>query len=77
MYMPPEIDYNKCTACSQCREICSEDVFFEFEKIEENGLIKPKVTYPEACFHCYLCVEGCPSGAIKIRIPLIMHVPYK
>lgn len=75
--MPPEINYGKCTGCGICRETCSEDVFFDLEVFEANGKSIPKVTYPEACFNCYLCVENCPEDAIHIRTPLVMHVPYK
>jgi len=75
--MPPEIDYDKCTACGLCRDVCSEDVFFGPSIGEMQGETKPKVTYPEACFHCYLCAEECPVEAIRIRTPLVMHVSYK
>ena len=73
--MPPEIDYEKCTGCGICREVCAEDVFFD--TIENPGVEKPAVTYPEACFHCYLCVQECPAEAVSVRTPLQMHVPYK
>jgi NAD-dependent dihydropyrimidine dehydrogenase PreA subunit len=75
--MPPEIDYEKCIACGDCRERCSEDVFFSQDSAGEQGELRPRVTYPEACYHCYLCASGCPVGAIAIRTPLVMHVPYK
>ena len=72
--MPPEIDYDKCTGCRQCIDVCAEDVFFGSIAREEE---KPVVTYPEACFHCYLCQRECPEDAIRIRTPLVMHVAYK
>ena len=75
--MPPEIDYEKCIACGDCRERCSEDVFFDRDSEGGQGETKPLVTYPEACYHCHLCADGCPVGAIAIRTPLVMHVPYK
>jgi len=75
--MPPEINYEKCIACGDCRDRCAEDVFFEPGLGEGKDETKPRVTYPEACFHCYLCLDGCPTGAITIRTPLAMHVPYK
>jgi len=75
--MPPEIDYEKCISCGVCRDRCAEDVFFEPGIGEAQSETKPRVTYPEACFHCYLCVDGCPVEAIRIRTPLAMHVPYK
>ncbi|HVN23226.1 MAG TPA: ferredoxin family protein [Syntrophorhabdales bacterium] len=83
--MPPEIDHEKCTACGVCVDVCAEDVFFDEtgtgglsdEDERQRDKKKPGVTYPEACFHCYLCAQTCPQGAITIRTPLIMHVPYK
>jgi adenylylsulfate reductase, subunit B len=75
--MPPEIDYEKCTGCGNCRDTCAEDVFFGWLAGQEGTDSRPLVTYPEACFHCYLCADGCPVGAISIRTPLVMHVPYK
>jgi adenylylsulfate reductase, subunit B len=71
--MPPEINYEKCIACSRCADICAEDVFFGSKKGQ-----KPEVTYPEVCFHCYCCIIECPvEGAIKLRTPLSMTVSYK
>ena len=75
--MPPEIDYEKCIACGKCTDICTEDVFFGTEGFGKKEGAKPKVTYPDACVLCYLCVEECPVDAIWLRTPLVMHVPYK
>ena len=72
--MPPEIDYTKCTGCGKCFNACAEDVFFGFGKVKGA---KPKVTYPDMCFHCNLCVEECTEGALSLRIPLTMSVLYK
>jgi NAD-dependent dihydropyrimidine dehydrogenase PreA subunit len=35
------------------------------------------VSHPEVCFHCYLCVNQCPSEAIRLTTPMAMMVPYK
>ena len=71
--MPPEINYELCTGCGRCVEICAEDVFFG----TANGE-KPLISYPEVCFHCNCCVNECPiEGAIWLWIPLTMHVVYK
>ena len=70
--MPPVIDYDKCTACGVCVDICSEDVFFGTADGE-----MPLVNHPEVCYHCYLCIRECPSGAMWLRTPMPMMVPYK
>ncbi len=73
--MPPEIEYDKCTGCGTCREVCAEDVFFGVAG--PPGAEKPVVSYPEACFHCCLCAIHCPAEAVSVRTPLQMHVPFK
>ncbi len=71
--MPPEIDYEKCTACGRCADICPEDVFFGTKPGE-----KPVISHPEVCTHSCSCVVECPvPGAIRIRTPLSMFIPYK
>ncbi|MBW1804050.1 MAG: ferredoxin family protein [Deltaproteobacteria bacterium] len=72
--MPPEIDYEKCTACGVCVDLCAEDVFFGYVGKEGE---QPAATHPEACFHCFLCVKECPAEAIWLRTPLTMAVPFK
>ena len=66
--MPPVIDEDICTACGECVDICTEDVFFG----SKEGEI-PTVTYPKECVHFGGCVDVCPvEGAIRLRIPLPM-----
>ncbi len=70
--MPPVIDFNKCTKCYKCVEICSEDVFYGSKKGEV-----PNVTYPRECVHFNGCVSVCPTpGAIRLRTPLPMQLVY-
>ena len=73
--MPPEIDYEKCIACGTCTEVCAEDVFFNPESEEKDK--KPVVSYPDLCWHCNWCVKECPEGAIWLKIPMAMMIPYK
>lgn len=70
--MPPVIDAEKCIACGVCADLCAEDVFFGST---EGGT--PVVSHPEACFHCHLCAEQCPAGALWLRTPMPMLVPFK
>jgi adenylylsulfate reductase, subunit B len=70
--MPPVVDKSKCKKCGQCVDICSEDVFFD-----TPGGDFPVVTYPEACWYCNCCVNECPEGAVRLRIPLNMTLVHK
>lgn len=71
--MPPVINETKCLKCGKCAEICAEDVFFGSKKKQV-----PVVTYPDECWHCSACVMDCPAeGAIKLRLPLPMHMLYR
>ena len=71
--MPPEIDPDKCTACGQCVDICTEDVFYGSKEGEV-----PTVRYPRECIHFGGCVHHCPvPGVIRLRIPLPMMLAYK
>lgn len=47
------IDFNNCTHCAKCKEICPQKAINDF-KIDEKK-----------CIGCLLCFENCPTGAIK------------
>jgi len=64
--MPPVIDYEKCTSCGLCDEICMMDVIY-LKKEDDREMPYPK--YPEECWHCGACRQDCPAGAISIRFP--------
>jgi len=71
--MPAIIDNDECIACHECVNACPQDVFFG----SKEGQV-PVVTYPELCYYCNSCVDECPvEGAIRLRIPLPLMIPYK
>ena len=56
------IDYNKCTVCGKCVEVC-KDFSIEIRKgklvISDNPLF--------GCIGCGHCMAVCPTGAIEIK----------
>ncbi len=56
----PKIDYNKCTICGTCIEICPVKVF------EKQG-DKVVVAKPEDCIGCKACEVQCPQKAIEVE----------
>jgi len=61
-----EIEYERCTGCRKCHEVCPLDIITWNEK---KG--KPVVAYPSECQLCFICQEECPEEAIKVKIPII------
>lgn len=70
--MPPILDPAKCTGCGTCAEICNSDIFV----FDRRNDAMPQVKYPEECWHCESCVLDCPSGAIRLRLPLSYSLLY-
>jgi len=56
--VPTKIDYEKCSACFTCVEVCPESVY------DENS--KPVVARPGDCTECEACIDDCPEGAISL-----------
>ncbi|WP_462324864.1 4Fe-4S dicluster domain-containing protein [Desulfoplanes sp.] len=64
----PEIDYDQCTTCGKCVNVCP---------VEAMGLVsandpfdpKGKKTHVHAdiCLGCGVCARNCPEGAISMR----------
>ena len=52
----PVIDYNKCTRCGKCSELC------RFNAISDDIKIDPLV-----CEGCQVCYNFCPENAISLR----------
>ena len=53
------IDYEKCTHCKICYEVCPTDCF---------GLMGRMVfiSYPRDCMSCMLCEMDCPEDCIFV-----------
>jgi len=62
--MTAEFDYEKCTQCGICYNLCPLDV------IALDGESKPYVKYPDECQLCFICQVECPAEAVKVKIPL-------
>lgn len=52
----PEVDYDKCTYCGRCAEVC---VWHAIAVVGKKVLI-----FPELCHGCGSCTLNCPEGAI-------------
>jgi MinD superfamily P-loop ATPase len=52
----PEVDFDKCTACGRCAEVCA---YHAIAVIGQNVLI-----FPALCHGCGSCTLSCPEGAI-------------
>ena len=75
--MPPVINLEKCVKCGQCADICPLEVFGCKQARGEA----PVVRFPDECWHCNVCAQDCPAGAITLRVPvshMILHLdsPY-
>lgn len=53
------INYEECTDCCNCYDICPLDVF-----AVKDGRVY--IAYAEDCMCCYLCEMECPSKAILV-----------
>ena len=57
----PIIDYDKCTGCLACNDMCRHGVY---KPDPETGL--PKVVYGQGCIYgCHGCERQCPADAIR------------
>ena len=68
--MPPVIDPKLCNGCLTCYRMCPQDVF-----AFSRGKMKiPQVAYPQECWYCGACVVDCPREAIRLKLPLPLHI---
>jgi MinD superfamily P-loop ATPase len=52
----PEVDYDKCTFCGRCAEVCA---YHALAVVKQQVLI-----FPELCHGCGSCTLNCPEEAI-------------
>jgi len=52
----PEVDYDKCTFCGRCAEVCA---YHAIAVVNQKVLV-----FPELCHGCGSCTLNCPEGAI-------------
>jgi NAD(P)H-flavin reductase/NAD-dependent dihydropyrimidine dehydrogenase PreA subunit len=68
-----KIDPSKCIACYQCAKSCRCNVLME-------NTVKgqpPMLVYPDECWHCAVCTENCPTGAIEFEHPINQKITWK
>ena len=60
MVVEIKIDYDRCTSCEKCIEVCTFGVLELFED-------RPIVAYPNSCSACLECEKNCPANAIEVK----------
>ena len=58
----PDVDYNKCTFCGYCAEICVYNALCVLKLKEKGGEI---IFFEHLCHGCGGCILLCPEKAIK------------
>lgn len=53
------IDYQKCSGCLRCWQICPMDVYRVAGR-------QPYIAYSRDCMCCYLCELECPEEAVYV-----------
>ncbi|ONI40249.1 hypothetical protein AN639_05030 [Candidatus Epulonipiscium fishelsonii] len=68
-----KFDHTKCIACYQCVSSCRCNVIVENPTKGQP----PILVYPEECWHCAVCTENCPTGAIEFEHPINQKITWK
>jgi uncharacterized protein (DUF362 family)/ferredoxin len=55
----PKVDYNNCTLCGACVEICPNKII----SMKSDRIV---IDY-SGCIPCFCCQEVCPNSAIKVK----------
>ncbi|KPL20320.1 MAG: (4Fe-4S)-binding protein [Anaerolineae bacterium SM23_84] len=56
----PEVDFDKCTYCGRCAEVCQYNAI---AVVERRVLV-----FPELCHGCGSCTLNCPEDAIREKL---------
>ena len=72
-------DWEKCTGCGNCADICPNEAITmkEIQEIEPRPGEKnerPEIDYGRCCF-CGLCVDICPTGSLSLSRDYLHIVP--
>ena len=59
------VDFDSCTGCLKCIEVCPEGVFIEWK--ESSNTLKADPAHEAACLECLACELVCPVDAIYIN----------
>ncbi|HUU39412.1 MAG TPA: 4Fe-4S binding protein, partial [Desulfatiglandales bacterium] len=75
-------DWDKCTGCGNCADICPNEAIEmveipELKSKPEKGIKneRPKLDYGRCCF-CGLCVDICPTGSLRLSRDYF-HIHFK
>jgi len=75
-------DWDKCTGCGNCADICPNQAITmveipELKSKPEEGIKneRPKLDYGRCCF-CGLCVDICPPGSLRLSRDYF-HIHFK
>ncbi|HHW45150.1 MAG TPA: 4Fe-4S dicluster domain-containing protein [Desulfotomaculum sp.] len=62
------VDPSLCTGCHRCEMWCSLTKYGEINPSRSNIYVvrrEPAVDVPVVCMQCGLCIDVCPTGALK------------
>ena len=79
-----EIDYEKCTGCGMCLEVCPKDCLISYPRAyrvaltcQSKGKGKAvKDTCTVGCVQCQACIKECPAHAISITDEGILDIDH-
>lgn len=66
--MIPQVDYEKCTYCGRCAEVC------QYHAIAAIG--QKVLVFPELCHGCGSCTINCEPGAISERLNVMGSIDH-